>query len=296
MVANDALAKRPRAFAMAALIALAALVFPSHAMAEALAATVTHLSGSLSATRNGKLVVLARDSMVMPGDTLSTGDDSWARIAFTDRSEMVLRPKTITEIENYSFKTEDQRADNFALRLVKGGLRMVTGVLGKRSRGNVKITAETSTIGIRGTHFGMRLCKGDCQTEAPSGVSGSPQKPDQTAGSSQRGSGGPGFLKASLSVDGAEGDDGGAWGLVKTDSGSGTSMPGPQVPDGLHVDVASGAVQLSNDMGSVIVGTGQFGYTGVGIPPSLIPKESSAPVFIPKGISVNRKPSPADCD
>ena len=48
------------------------------------------------------------------------------------------------------------------LTMLKGGLRSVTGLLGKRNREKVSLTAPNATIGIRGTHFGMLLCQGDC--------------------------------------------------------------------------------------------------------------------------------------
>jgi hypothetical protein len=49
--------------------------------------------------------------------------------------------------------------------LVKGGLRVVTGLFGKRNPSGVKFQTATATIGIRGTEFDARLCEADCAEE-----------------------------------------------------------------------------------------------------------------------------------
>lgn len=46
--------------------------------------------------------------------------------------------------------------------LLKGGMGSVTGLLGRRNRDRVKVIAASATIGIRGTHFGLLLCDGNC--------------------------------------------------------------------------------------------------------------------------------------
>ena len=51
---------------------------------------------------------------------------------------------------------------NIVISMFKGGLRAVTGLVGKRSKEKVKFATETATIGIRGTNFGALLCQNDC--------------------------------------------------------------------------------------------------------------------------------------
>ncbi len=75
---------------------------------------------------------------------------------------MVLRPGTRMKIENYSYNAAKPESDNIFLSMFKGGLRAVTGLIGKRSRDKVSFQTETATIGIRGTHFGALLCQNDC--------------------------------------------------------------------------------------------------------------------------------------
>jgi hypothetical protein len=57
---------------------------------------------------------------------------------------------------------EPEHKDNILFSLLKGGLRSVTGLLGKRSPDAFKLNTATATIGIRGTHFGALFCNNDC--------------------------------------------------------------------------------------------------------------------------------------
>lgn len=127
------------------------------------AGMVTHLGGVLNVTRaDGSKKLLSIRSEVHQGDTLRTEKDTYARIRFTDGGEVVLRPETIFKIERYRYSPVpvDAKQDGFMMRLMKGGLRAVTGMIGKRDQSRVKMRAGTATIGIRGTHWGV-MCVGE---------------------------------------------------------------------------------------------------------------------------------------
>lgn len=145
---------------------LAALVVGLAGIPAAQAATagqITHLSGTLSAKRvDGTSKLLSVKSDVMEGDTLSTESETYARIKFVDGGEVVMRPGTQLKIESYAYNAAKPESDNIVMSMFKGGLRAVTGLLGKRNREKVSFQTETATIGIRGTHFGALLCQNDC--------------------------------------------------------------------------------------------------------------------------------------
>lgn len=129
----------------------------------ATAGRITHLSGTISAERgDGTSKLLAVKSEILEGDTLSTERETYARIKFVDGGEVVLRPGTQLKIQNYSYNVAKPESDNIFMSMFKGGLRAVTGLLGKRNRDKVSFQTETATIGIRGTHFGALLCQNDC--------------------------------------------------------------------------------------------------------------------------------------
>ena len=137
------------------------------------AGIVTHLSGTLSVQRSdGTVRILSQKSEVHPGDVLTTQRDSYAQINFTDGSSMTIRPNTQLKLEQYRFVQDEPREDSYFLRLIKGGLRTVTGLIGKRGNPDAyKIGTNTATIGIRGSSGDTLDCVNGCE-----GVTGNGDK------------------------------------------------------------------------------------------------------------------------
>jgi hypothetical protein len=117
------------------------------------AGQVQHLSGTLTVQRpDGTVRILSQKSEVSPGDVLTTQKDSYAQVSMTDGSSMTLRPNTQVKIEAYQFVQDKPQEDSAFFRLVKGGLRTVTGLVGKRGNQDAyRIGTSTATIGIRGS-------------------------------------------------------------------------------------------------------------------------------------------------
>ncbi|MGW8393720.1 FecR family protein [Pseudoduganella sp. HUAS MS19] len=124
------------------------------ALAAPVAGTVVQLNGPLMARKaNGTVKSLSIKSEVENGDTLVTEKNTYALVRFIDHSEITLRPGSTLTIENFSFDSGKQDADRAQFNLVKGGLRSVSGLLGKRSREKFELKTPAATIGIRGTLF-----------------------------------------------------------------------------------------------------------------------------------------------
>ncbi|WP_179958163.1 FecR family protein [Chitinimonas arctica] len=134
------------------------LLVPAYA---AQAGTVTQLAGVLTARKlDGGVKILGMQSLVDSGDTLATGVNTYARLKFSDGGELTLRPNTQLRIDDYKFDQAKPQEDNAFFRLVKGGLRAVTGLVGKRSGvDSYRMATPTATIGIRGTNFGLLFCQ-----------------------------------------------------------------------------------------------------------------------------------------
>lgn len=97
------------------------------------------------------------------GEVLNTSSRGYVVLGFKDGARMTLRPGTTFVIEKYAHDAGEESA---LLRLVKGGLRALTGLIGKRNPSGVSINTATATIGIRGTDFDARLCGAECKQEA----------------------------------------------------------------------------------------------------------------------------------
>lgn len=213
----------------------AALMLLGVAFAHAeTAGQITHLSGVVSVKRaDGSSKVLSLKSEVQPGDVLSTQQDTYARVKFVDGGEVVMRPGSQMKVESFAFNEAKPESDSFVIGLLKGGLRAVTGLIGKRNRDRVSYNTPTATIGIRGTHFGALYCNNDC-------------------------------------------------GGVQTASG--------QPPaNGLHLDVASGAISVTNQGGQQTFQAGQFGFVqDATTPPVVKPPQDNLQVTMPTSISENK--------
>lgn len=129
--------------------------------------TITQLSGTLSVRKaDGSVRILSQRSTIESGDTINTERESFAQIRFTDGGQVTLKPNTSVKIETFKFSEDKPQEDSFLYNLVKGGLRAVTGIVGKRSKDKYQLGTATATIGIRGTTLSADDClnhrAGDC--------------------------------------------------------------------------------------------------------------------------------------
>lgn len=143
-------------FLMTAVLLMMAAV----AQAAEVAGKVGYMSGTLVAQRaDGTIKVMGPKSEVFAGDMLVTAKDSYAQVQMNDGAQMTLRPHSNLKIEEYQFNKQEPKSDNAVFRLLKGGFRTLTGLIGKRGNADAyKVRTATATIGIRGTDFSSRLC------------------------------------------------------------------------------------------------------------------------------------------
>jgi hypothetical protein len=154
-----------QAVMMRSLIA-AALLAPLLAFAQG---TVQHLSGTMSVQRaDGSVRLLSERSQVRVGDIITTERDSYAQVKFSDGGTVTLRPSTQVRLDEYRFAEGQPQNDGFAMGLLKGGLRKVTGLIGKRgNRDAFRLSTPTATVGIRGTEFAANFIPQGAEGIAP---------------------------------------------------------------------------------------------------------------------------------
>lgn len=125
------------------------------------AARVVQLSGEVMASNPAKATrTLVVGSALFEGEEVRTGASGIAVLGFRDQSKVSINPSTVMRINAFSFGTP-QKPDNVNLGLLRGGIRAVTGLIGRASPESAKIQTVTSTLGARGT--GMDIsCEGPC--------------------------------------------------------------------------------------------------------------------------------------
>ncbi|MEQ1813276.1 MAG: FecR family protein [Candidatus Nitrotoga sp.] len=163
-----------RASLAALLVLLGIASTPAYA---AVAGRVLVSVGDSVAIRNGQEIRLRHGSPIEDQDTLRTGATGTLQVRFTDQSIVALREKSTFKLEQYAYPKEKSSAQTAVFNLIKGGFRTITGLIGKSNPKNYSVKTAAATIGIRGTHYAVRVCEDDCKnpdgSNAKDGVYGS---------------------------------------------------------------------------------------------------------------------------
>jgi hypothetical protein len=103
---------------------------------------------------DGGTAPLVKGKDIESGQAILTGASGRAQVRFTDGGLVSLQPNTEFKVANYVDKA-DPKEDRFLVDLLRGSMRAITGLIGKRNRENYKVTTTTATIGIRGSGFNV---------------------------------------------------------------------------------------------------------------------------------------------
>lgn len=243
--------------------------------------SVTHLSGPLLAKKaDGTIRVLALKSVLEPGDTLVTQEKTYAQIHFDDDSQLTLQPATTLSIDHFSYEAAKPDADNIAFTLVRGGVRLIAGLLGKRSKDRVVLTTPMAQIGMQGGSATVQYREQNAEDVAL-----------------QRD-----YLRASTAMLDAP------LMATRSDAPAATIIqplmlaqiaPGPigspgspaVLPPGLYIQVTAGAIVVSNRGGVQNFSAGQFGYVlNSTQPPVIVPNNPALQFTPPPGFSAAAPP------
>ncbi|MDP1716807.1 MAG: FecR domain-containing protein [Burkholderiales bacterium] len=160
-----------------ALISIGVLTWMPLQAYAATAGKVLLASGEVIAVRDGRDVRLAAGDAIHDRDTLSTGAASNLQVRLTDESIISLRERSQLRIDEYRFAGKDGGKESAFFRLLKGGFRTVTGLIGRVNHRDYAVTTASATIGIRGTMYALAQCQQDCRNSdgslAADGVYGS---------------------------------------------------------------------------------------------------------------------------
>jgi hypothetical protein len=109
---------------------------------------------------------LKRRSEIFEGDTITTEQGARCQIRFSDGSLLGLPEASQFRVDEYEFGASDQDKEKAIYSLLKGGMRTITGAIGKKKPDNYRVNTPVATIGIRGTAYHAflhRLPSGEIQ-------------------------------------------------------------------------------------------------------------------------------------
>ena len=150
-------------FATIAALGLLCALHAGMALAQETAGRVLVVAGNLTIERGAERVAAKVGTEVRAGDTLVVGPLSNAQVLLTDQSIFSLRPDSSLKLSEYAFKDKAPEAQRGFFDLTKGGLRTLSGLIGKAKPDNYRVTTATAVIGIRGTHYSLVICADDCR-------------------------------------------------------------------------------------------------------------------------------------
>lgn len=140
------------------LLALMALFFTDMLLA---AAVVTSTTGTAQVqTGTAAARPLRQGDEVNQGDSVFTGAASSLVLKFDDGQIAALTSNSRMTISAYQYNPQ-AGTGSVLLSLLNGGMRAITGLIGRRSPNQVAYRAGTATIGIRGTDVIIATAGGD---------------------------------------------------------------------------------------------------------------------------------------
>lgn len=164
-----------------------ALLLPAQSLLAASAGQITLLTGrATAASSEGAIRDLKKGDAVYSREFISTGSNSFVNVKFADGGAVLIKPNSRFHIEQFTYTGAEKiseprsaksdpgsqarapaaRAGSIAFfRLLKGGFRAVSGLVGKRDRNEYRVATPVATIGIRGTDYEAVLCDDACASD-----------------------------------------------------------------------------------------------------------------------------------
>ncbi len=101
---------------------------------------------------NGQVRPLKKGAEVGQGDTINTADGR-VQLRFVDGAYVSLQPQSQFRIDEFRYNGQQDGSEKGFFSLLKGGLRTITGLVGRNNKSAYQVTTTVATIGIRGTEY-----------------------------------------------------------------------------------------------------------------------------------------------
>lgn len=136
------------------LLVIASLfLLPAVAWAE-IAANVSFVSGTVTAQASGASErELAKGHDIFSGDSIDTAENGRIQMRFTDGGLVSLMPRTLFSVDEYLHEGKATGDDSLVFGMLRGGMRTITGSIGKIKHESYEVKTPVATLGIRGTEY-----------------------------------------------------------------------------------------------------------------------------------------------
>ena len=112
-------------------------------------------TGATSIVRGGQAGTAVPGAAIVEGDILRTGTDGRLSAMLKDESRVSLGPNSELVLTRFVYAPSDTEL-GLGLRLARGVLSYVSGLIAKLAPEAVRLQTPTAIIGVRGTHVLVR--------------------------------------------------------------------------------------------------------------------------------------------
>jgi hypothetical protein len=129
---------------------------PPSARAAETIGSVKNVRGMVSVVRAGETIPARPGLKLVAGDILETGPDGALGLVLRDDSLLSLGPSSRVAIERFLFNPAEGKL-GLTTRILQGTLAYLSGFIGKLAPESTTFVTPVATIGVRGTHFAVRV-------------------------------------------------------------------------------------------------------------------------------------------
>lgn len=112
--------------------------------------------GNVTADRNSSRERLKRLSPLFQQDILRSGNNARGQFRMIDNALINLQQNSVLRLEEYELKSAEGDG-SVVMELLSGGLRTITGAVGKKDKKDYQLKTPVATIGIRGTLYEVEI-------------------------------------------------------------------------------------------------------------------------------------------
>ncbi|MFT3777619.1 MAG: FecR family protein [Ottowia sp.] len=114
--------------------------------------TIKTVQGDVTVVRGDARAAAIVGGPLRATDRIQTGADSAVAIVLKDGSVLSVGPGSVVDLSDFSFDTTTQEG-GMLVNVLRGTVRLATGLIAKLKPEQVKVTTPTTVIGVRGTDF-----------------------------------------------------------------------------------------------------------------------------------------------
>jgi hypothetical protein len=136
------------------------LAFHAQVAAQDSAGVITNVDGDVRIQRGQESLKAQVNGTVVGLDRVVTAKGASAGILMNDKTRLAVGEKSSVLIAKYSFNPTSNEG-SMALKVFKGTLGAITGLLGSKPSNELEVATPTTTAGIRGTEFVVEVQQND---------------------------------------------------------------------------------------------------------------------------------------